>query len=68
MTIRNHEVTAREGYAVWASFYDTEHNPLIMTEEPLVQRLLETLPTPERALDAATGTGRWALHLAISSN
>jgi ubiquinone/menaquinone biosynthesis C-methylase UbiE len=64
MTIRNHEVTAREAYAIWASFYDTEHNPLIMTEAPRVQRLLETLPTPERALDAATGTGRWALHLA----
>jgi ubiquinone/menaquinone biosynthesis C-methylase UbiE len=37
---------------------------LILTEEPLVKRLLATLPAPADVLDVATGTGRWALYLA----
>jgi ubiquinone/menaquinone biosynthesis C-methylase UbiE len=64
MPIHNQDVTAREGYAIWASFYDEEQNPLIMTEEPRVRPLLETLPSPATALDVATGTGRWAVDLA----
>jgi ubiquinone/menaquinone biosynthesis C-methylase UbiE len=35
-----------------------------MTEEPCAKALLDALPVPSRALDVATGTGRWALHLA----
>jgi len=64
VNVRNHTVSAQEGYAIWASFYDEEQNPLIMTEEPLVKELLGTLPLPTTALDVATGTGRWALYLA----
>jgi ubiquinone/menaquinone biosynthesis C-methylase UbiE len=64
MTTRNHTVSARDGYAIWASFYDQEQNPLIMTEEPRVRELLQSLPRPSAALDVATGTGRWALYLA----
>jgi len=64
MATRNHAVTTREGYAIWSTSYDEERNPLIMTEEPRVTALLESLPPPLRVLDVATGTGRWALHLA----
>jgi ubiquinone/menaquinone biosynthesis C-methylase UbiE len=64
MSARNREVNVGEGYAIWASFYDQEHNPLIMTEQPRVTRLLESLPAPATALDVATGTGRWAIYLA----
>lgn len=64
MNRRNHEVDVSEGYAIWASFYDHEHNPLIMTEYPRVRRLLNSLPVPGTALDVATGTGRWAIYLA----
>jgi ubiquinone/menaquinone biosynthesis C-methylase UbiE len=64
MSRRNHLVSAREGYAIWASFYDHEQNPLIMTEEPRVRKLLRSLPRPTTALDVATGTGRWAIDLA----
>lgn len=61
---RNHTVTTREGYAIWSTSYDAERNPLIMTEEPRVTALLESLPPPHRVLDVGTGTGRWALNLA----
>lgn len=64
MTRRNHVVSAREGYAIWASFYDHERNPLIMTEELRARELLRSLPQPTRAFDVATGTGRWAIDLA----
>ncbi len=64
MAKRNHTVTTREGYAIWSTSYDAERNPLIMTEEPRVTALLESLPPPLHALDVATGTGRWALNLA----
>jgi ubiquinone/menaquinone biosynthesis C-methylase UbiE len=57
-------LTTREGYATWARSYDDEQNPLIMTEEPRVKELLAGIPHPSRALDVATGTGRWALYLA----
>ena len=56
-------VSTREGYAVWAEFYDREKNGLIAVEEPRVVDLLAGLPIGT-ALDAATGTGRHALRLA----
>lgn len=57
------EVSAAEGYARWAAFYDREVNPLIAIETPYVDRMLADL-TIGTALDAATGTGRHALRLA----
>lgn len=57
------EVSALEGYAVWAARYDHEPNPLIAAEEPVVDTLLEALPIAS-VLDVATGTGRYALKLA----
>ncbi len=57
-------LTSREGYAVWATTYDQEQNPLILTEEPRVKAVLASLTPTSRALDVVTGTGRWALYLA----
>jgi ubiquinone/menaquinone biosynthesis C-methylase UbiE len=64
MTRKNHLVSLREGYAIWASSYDEEKNPLILTEQPRVEALVECLPSPSTVLDVATGTGRWALYWA----
>jgi 2-polyprenyl-3-methyl-5-hydroxy-6-metoxy-1,4-benzoquinol methylase len=57
------EVSAREGYALWADHYDLERNPLIAVEEPLVDAILMRLDL-ETVLDAGAGTGRYALKLA----
>lgn len=50
-------------YNVWSKTYDTDPNPLIPIEELAVRSLLRTIEG-EDVLDAATGTGRYALHLA----
>jgi SAM-dependent methyltransferase len=57
------EVSTQEGYALWASTYDSEQNPLIVVEEPQVITLTASLPITN-ALDVGTGTGRHALLLA----
>ena len=57
------EVSAQEGYARWADYYDHEKNPLIAVEEPLVDAILEGLQVTT-ALDVGAGTGRLALKLA----
>ena len=57
------ELSARDGYALWAKSYDVEANPLIAVEEPHVDRLLAGLAF-RTVLDAGTGTGRHALRLA----
>ena len=57
------EVSAQEGYARWADYYDLEHNPLIAVEEPHVDAILARLDV-ETALDVGAGTGRLALKLA----
>jgi ubiquinone/menaquinone biosynthesis C-methylase UbiE len=57
------EVSAAEGYARWAAYYDREVNPLIAIETPHVERMVADLKI-DTALDAATGTGRHALRLA----
>lgn len=57
------EVSALEGYARWSESYDIEKNPLIITEEPLVEGILQDIEF-SNVLDMGTGTGRWALKLA----
>lgn len=50
-------------YDRWAATYDSFPNPLIAIEQVAVWSLLRWIPC-ETLLDAATGTGRHALHLA----
>jgi ubiquinone/menaquinone biosynthesis C-methylase UbiE len=57
------EVDVREGYAKWAPQYDGEANPLIMIEEPATLELIGDVAGLD-VLDAACGTGRYALRLA----
>src|SRR5690242_9664115 len=53
----------REGYDQWAATYDSDGNPLIALEEPLVAELLGDVRRL-RVLDVGCGTGRHALRLA----
>lgn len=58
------EASVETGYSAIAENYDnTERNPVIAAEEPVVQSLLQEAP-PGRILDAACGTGRHAAFLA----
>lgn len=50
------------GYRLWADTYDDLHNPLISVEEPIVRRMIASIP-PGRALDAACGTGRYSRYM-----
>ena len=50
-------------YDAWSAAYDETPNPLIPVEEIVVRSLLRMLEF-QRVLDAATGTGRYALYLA----
>jgi malonyl-CoA O-methyltransferase len=56
-------VPTRAGYDRWAEIYDTEQNPLISLEEPLVDRLLGDVAGLE-IVDVGCGTGRHAVRLA----
>jgi ubiquinone/menaquinone biosynthesis C-methylase UbiE len=57
-------LTAREGYAGWAEYYDAPGtNQLVDIEQPVVWEILDGLH-PGVALDAACGTGRHSAHLA----
>jgi malonyl-CoA O-methyltransferase len=55
----------RTGYDRWASIYDTDGNPLVALEEPLVERLLGDVRRLS-VLDVGCGTGRHALRLAAA--
>ena len=57
------ETDILEGYDQWAETYDRESNPLINTEDPIINRILDELFFTQ-VLDIGTGTGRWALRLA----
>lgn len=57
------EIDAAQGYAAWASKYDSLPNFILAVEEPVVAGLLAGM-TPGRALDAACGTGRHSVTLA----
>lgn len=56
------DMEVRSGYELWAETYDDLHNPLIAVEEPVIDRVLDSIP-PGRALDAACGTGRYTRYL-----
>jgi ubiquinone/menaquinone biosynthesis C-methylase UbiE len=59
------EMSVREGYAEWSKQYDSEAkaNPLIALEEPPMVALIGDVKGLD-VLDAACGTGRYALRLA----
>lgn len=56
-------LSTREGYDLWASVYDSDGNPLLALEEPLVDQLLGDVQGLA-VLDVGCGTGRHALRLA----
>src|SRR5215470_5604289 len=56
------ELDVEAGYARWAATYDSQPNPLIRLEEPLVRALIDSR-APGDALDAACGTGRHTAYL-----
>jgi malonyl-CoA O-methyltransferase len=56
-------LSTREGYDRWSSIYDTDGNPLIALEEPLVDQLLGDL-VGLKVIDLGCGTGRHAIRLA----
>ena len=53
----------RPTYDAWSTAYDETPNPLTAIEEIAVRSLLRTIEF-SRVLDAATGTGRYAIYLA----
>jgi malonyl-CoA O-methyltransferase len=56
-------LSTRAGYDRWAEIYDSEQNPLISLEEPVVDRLLGDVAGLD-VVDVGCGTGRHALRLA----
>jgi len=56
-------VSTRDGYNAWSAIYDSEGNPLIAFEEPMVDGLLGDVNGLALA-DIGCGTGRHALRLA----
>lgn len=63
MTHEIDHLPTREGYDRWATIYDGEENPLVVLEEPLMDRLLGDV-RGLTVLDVGCGTGRHALRLA----
>lgn len=57
------EMNVSEGYAEWSKQYDGEPNPLITLAEPVVLEMAGDVNGLD-VLDAACGTGRYALQLA----
>ncbi len=55
----------RDGYDRWAEIYDSEDNPLVAVEEPLVRHLLGDV-RDQAVLDLGCGTGRHAVWLAAA--
>ena len=57
------ETSTKDGYDRWSAIYDEEENPLLVLEEPEVDRLLGDVRGLEVA-DIGCGTGRHAIRLA----
>ncbi len=55
------EIAAAEAYRLWSASYDDALNPLLALEGRVVSKRLDLRPG-YLLLDAACGTGRWALH------
>ncbi|MPY59144.1 class I SAM-dependent methyltransferase [Streptomyces spongiae] len=55
-------ITAADVYQEWAPHYDAPGNDMIDVEQPVVRRILDSLPTGT-VLDAACGTGRHTAYL-----
>lgn len=53
----------RDGYDLWAEVYDGDGNPLVLLEEPHVERLLGDV-RGRSVLDVGCGTGRHAVRVA----
>lgn len=53
----------QDGYDRWAELYDTEGNPLVLLEEPVVRGWIKD-PNGLRVADVGCGTGRHAVWLA----
>lgn len=61
---KSHSVLpTKQGYDRWASIYDSDGNPLIALEEPVIKRLLGDVKGL-KVVDVGCGTGRHALKLA----
>jgi SAM-dependent methyltransferase len=60
--IETGEISVLDGYALWASTYDQDHNPLLAAEDQAVRGLLDELPVG-RMVDVACGTGRHGAYL-----
>ncbi len=56
------DIPVREGYAAWASFYDSDGNPLTALEEPVIRGWFGPIQG-RRALDLGSGTGQLTLAL-----
>ncbi|MEU1180870.1 class I SAM-dependent methyltransferase [Streptomyces sp. NPDC005820] len=55
-------ISAADVYQEWAPHYDAPGNQMIDVEQPVVRRILDSLPVGA-ALDAACGTGRHTAYL-----
>jgi ubiquinone/menaquinone biosynthesis C-methylase UbiE len=56
-------LSTQEGYDRWSAVYDTDGNPLVALEEPLVDQLLGDIAGRE-VIDIGCGTGRHAIRMA----
>src|SRR6202049_537990 len=61
---RRRVLPAREAYALWADNYPpSPHNPLMRAEQAVMASIIRST-SPQRALDAGTGSGRYQALLA----
>ena len=57
------QISAIEGYRLWAPAYDSAPNPLLALEARVMRRLLSSNRST-RVVDIACGTGRWTRYFA----